>query len=89
MKTAYENPAFENGHTNPLVEANINRTEDVTPEELQQLESFKNLTISQAEELIATIKVFTVIVFEANQLSEKKQALVIELFASNFKEKAA
>lgn len=76
-------------YKSPLVEASCNRSEDVAPEELLQLRSFKNLTTSQAEELIATIKVFTSIVFEANQLSEKNQAPVVELFTPNLKEKAA
>ena len=88
MKAVNKNTVPES-HKNPLVEANSNRTEDVTSEELLQLESFKNLSPLQAEELIATIKVFTAIVFEANQLSEKKQAPVVELFTPTLKEKAA
>lgn len=89
MKPVSKNSVPKSSHTNPLVAANVNRTEDVTPEELRQLESFKHLSPSQAEELIATIKVFTAIVFEINQLSEKKQAPVVELFAPNMKGKAA
>jgi len=89
MKPVSKNPEPENSHTNPFVRANINRAEDVTPEELLQLKSFKNLTMAQAGELIATIKVFTAIVFEGNQLLEKSQAPVVELFAPKSKEKAA
>jgi hypothetical protein len=40
--------------------------QDITPEELRALPRFKGLTDEQANELIATVKTFTQVVFYAN-----------------------
>ena len=46
----------------PLI-ADGKEVQDITPEEVLKLESFKGLSSEQAGELVASIKVFTQVVF--------------------------
>ena len=70
----------------------LERTHDLSIDEIRACEAYKNFTDEQAQRLIETLKAFTQIVFEynqkksANKKSEKEK--VIPLY-SNIKKQAA
>lgn len=79
MKT--ESAFIERVFIPPLLTAYLNRTDDVTPAEILQSETFKTLTEVQAAEIAQVIKEFACIVFEAvnAQVQAQPKAPAIKL----------
>jgi hypothetical protein len=67
---------------------NQNRTEDITIEEIKQLEYFKHLNDEELENIIVTIKKYTQIVYEVFMQNENRPP-VIKMNTELIKLKAA
>jgi hypothetical protein len=67
---------------------NQNRTEDITIEEIKQLEYFKHLKDEELENVIVTIKKYTQIVYEVFMQNENRIP-VIKMNTEPIKLKAA
>lgn len=64
------------------------RTEDITPEEVRSLDTFKDWEDEQIEELINTLKVFCAVVYN-NWTRDTKPGKVIALAIDNQQNNAA
>ena len=72
-----------------LVSTSIGRKHDITIEEVKELESFKDLSNNQVNELISVIKTFTIIAFNTDS-KITSTAKVIEINTNtDIKTKAA
>jgi hypothetical protein len=67
---------------------NQNRTEDITIEEIKEFEYFKNLKDEELENIIATIKKYTQIVYAVFMQNENRTP-VIKMNTEPIKLKAA
>lgn len=71
-----------------LVLENLSRKEDITTDELMQLNSFKNIGDDKAKELLKLIKGFTEIVF-CVAVKQEREALVMTMHLEQARNAAA
>lgn len=66
-----------------------NRTDEITYEELKELESFKDYTEEQAKQLIQTMKTFARIIYDISAQELNSNSKLIELNTTENSSKAA